>query len=497
MGRDGDTGGRSQPAGAAGGRWSTSPENQAKARKFFEHAKKSAETRNYDYAVQLYCDGLAFWPDAVEEGLKPLRVVATARWLEGGKGAGFMAARKLATSGKDLLKSLSNAMHLYGLDPSNVGHMEEILKLAAKAGCDRVVHWIAPVIADAFNSAKKLPPTHYQEACASMDAGAELAMRGGDDEMAMEILNAAIATSQIWNQQHADSTDAPRARSNATGKLTILKGKFDKQGGFEESLKDREGQRELADRDKAVHTVDRNAELVARARAVWEENRQVPAKLLGLVDLMIRIENEETENQAIALLDEEYKTSENYVFKMKADDVRMRQFNRRRRDLTDKVKSNPQDPAARSALAAHAAAQTEAEIAIFQDRLAQYPTEARIRFQLATRYFVSRRFDDAIPLFQQAQADGRFRAESRLYIGRCLYEKEFSDQAIQTLRGAMADLDSTTSTTALETSYWLGRALEKSNQASDARKVYGDLIQLDYNYRDARQRLEKLSATPS
>jgi TolA-binding protein len=492
LGKNGDTGGTSQPV--PGGRWSTSPENQAKARKFFEHAKKSAETRNYDYAVQLYCEGLAFWPDAVEEGLKPLRVVATARRLEGGKGAGFMAGRKLATTGKDVLKALSNAMHLYGLDPSNVAHMEEILRLAARAGCDRVVHWIAPVIMDAFNSGKKLPPTHYQEACANMDTGAELAIRSGDDQIAMEILNAAIATSQIWNQQHPDSTDAPRARSNATGKLTILKGKFDKQGGYEESLKDREGQRDLHDRDKAVHTVDRNAELVARARAEWEANRQVPAKLLAVADLMIRIENEETENQAIALLEEEYKTNANYVFKMKADDIRMRQFNRRRRELTEKAKEAPHDAAARNALAAHASAQTEAEIAIFQDRLTHYPTEARIRFQLATRYFVSRRFDDAIPLFQQALADGRFRGESRLYIGRCFYEKGFSDQAIQTLRGAASDLDSTTSTTALETSYWLGRALEKSNQASDARKVFGDLIQLDYNYRDARHRLEKLTA---
>lgn len=476
------------------GRWTTSAQNMAQARKFFEHAKKSAETRNYEYAIELYCNGLALWPDALEEGLKPLRVVATARRLDGGKAAGFLAARKLSIGGKDLLKSLNNAMRLYGLDPSGVGHMEHILQLAARAGCDRVVHWIAPVLTDAFNSAKKLPATHYQEACAFMDMGAELAMRGGDDQIAMEILNSAIATSQIWNLQYPDSTDAPRARSNATGKLTILKGKFDKGGGFVESLKDRESQRDLHDRDRAVHTVDRNAELVARAREDWEKNRQVPAKLLALADLMTRIENEASENEAIALLREEFKTTDNYVFLVKADDLRMRQLNRRRRELEEKVRAAPSDAAAGDALAAHQASQTEAEIAIFQDRLVHYPTEARVRYQLATRLFAARRFDEAIPLFQQAQADGRYRAECRLYIGRCFYEKGFSDQAIQQFRTALGELDSTASPTALALQYWLGRSLEKANQPADARKVYGDLIQVDYNYRDARQRLEKLSA---
>jgi hypothetical protein len=110
-GKGSDSGGSSQPA-SAGGRWSTSPENQAKARKFFEHAKKSAETRNYDYAVQLYCDGLAFWPDAVEEGLKPLRW----RPPDGWRAARVRASWPRRNDRQGCLQALSNAMHLYGLD---------------------------------------------------------------------------------------------------------------------------------------------------------------------------------------------------------------------------------------------------------------------------------------------------------------------------------------------------------------------------------------------
>jgi len=40
--------------------------------------------------------------------------------------------------------------------------------------------------------------------------------------------------------------------------------------------------------------------------------------------------------------------------------------------------------------------------------------------------------------------------------------------------------------------YWLARTLEASKETEEARKVYGHLIQLDYNFLDARMRLEKL-----
>jgi hypothetical protein len=50
---------------------------------------------------------------------------------------------------------------------------------------------------------------------------------------------------------------------------------------------------------------------------------------------------------------------------------------------------------------------------------------------------------------------------------------------------------------ALDLNYWLARGLEAAGDALEAKKVYGDLIQSDYNYRDARHRLEKLTDTPA
>jgi hypothetical protein len=61
------------------------PQEKAKAIKWFEHAKTVADTHNYDYAIECYINGLGVWPEAVDEGHKPLRAVAFARLGAGGK----------------------------------------------------------------------------------------------------------------------------------------------------------------------------------------------------------------------------------------------------------------------------------------------------------------------------------------------------------------------------------------------------------------------------
>ena len=51
----------------------------AKARRWFEKGQELAEKKNYDYAIESYISGLAFWPEAVEEGHKPCRAAALFR----------------------------------------------------------------------------------------------------------------------------------------------------------------------------------------------------------------------------------------------------------------------------------------------------------------------------------------------------------------------------------------------------------------------------------
>jgi tetratricopeptide (TPR) repeat protein len=475
------------------GRWVTPEENKAKAKKFFEHARKATEQRNYDYSIKLYTDGLMLWPDAMEEGLKPLRVVAMARKLDGGKPAGFLDSRKHA-GGKDFLVGLNNALYLFGLDPTNFTHMEHILHLASKSRCDRVVQWISPVVVDTLNNSKRIAESHLKAACEAMDFAADVAMAAEDDQIAKDILNAEIATAQLWCGHHPDSSDAPRARSNATGKLTIVKGRFNRGEGFTESLKDAEGQQDIRDRDRLMHGADRTRELIVKARKEWAASPDVANKLLGLADKMLAAEDPALETEAISLLTEEFQRTKQYVFKFKADEIQIRQMTREKRDLAARIKTEGGNGELQQTLAKLAARQLAFEIKVLEERCAEYPTELRTKFQLGARYFQAGRYDDAIPQLQQAKTDSRFRTESRLYIGRCFFEKGFLDQAIGTMRQAIDESTTGDGPTQLELNYWLGRSLEASGNLADARNRYGHLIQIDYNFKDARQRLEKLVA---
>ena len=40
--------------------------------------------------------------------------------------------------------------------------------------------------------------------------------------------------------------------------------------------------------------------------------------------------------------------------------------------------------------------------------------------------------------------------------------------------------------------YWLGRSQESAGQIEGARETYGSIVQLDYNYRDVRVKLDSL-----
>src|SRR5438128_1750171 len=104
----------------------TSEPDKAKARKWFDQARKVADTKNYDYAIECYIGGLRLWPEALEEGHKPLRVVAMGRKMAGKKPLGFMEARKHSTTGKDHRQNFLNAEFLWAHDPLNISLMESV-----------------------------------------------------------------------------------------------------------------------------------------------------------------------------------------------------------------------------------------------------------------------------------------------------------------------------------------------------------------------------------
>ena len=79
-----------------------------------------------------------------------------------------------------------------------------------------------------------------------------------------------------------------------------------------------------------------------------------------------------------------------------------------------------------------------------------------------------------------------------MYLGRCFYRKGYHSQAIASFEETMRDYDGGDDDLSRSIQYWLGRAQEANGDEAAARATYGNLLQLDYNFRDVRARLDKL-----
>src|SRR5207247_2617238 len=65
-----------------------------------------------------------------------------------------------------------------------------------------------------------------------------------------------------------------------------------------------------------------------------------------------------------------------------------------------------------------------------------YPTETGFKYQMAARLFELKRFDEAIPLFQQVRQDPKYRTDAAIALGKAFLEAGFADEAVDTLRDA-------------------------------------------------------------
>ena len=109
-------------------------ELKTKARVFFAKAAEVAYTLNYDFAIEMYLTGISYWPDALEEGHQLLWEVAMHRQESGGKKSGFGDGSKYKKGGKNIRDVMLKAEYLLCKDPSNAGHLSDLVKAASPVG---------------------------------------------------------------------------------------------------------------------------------------------------------------------------------------------------------------------------------------------------------------------------------------------------------------------------------------------------------------------------
>ena len=465
-------------------RLSTTPEDRGKAAKWFERARDLGGKRQFDYAIEYYIDGLAYWPDAVEEACKPLHGCAVARRQTGGKKPGLKDTMRRSLNDKDPKRALMNALWLFAHDPENAGYIDGVVRNASRYRAEDSAKWAGGILLKALESNPKATAKQFQTLAELLEQLADRATDREDGTFGVEVYRMGIETVHLWQRRFPKDRALEKKLKDLSTKLTILKGKYQNGESFRDSIADRDTQVDLHDEHRSMQAEDRHDELVAKAEEAFKQNPDDGRALESLINLLCRREQEEQETRAIGILVNEYNRTGSYGRKQAADNIRIKQLGRKVRLA---AKAGDEQAAKQSQIDA-----LRFELKVFRERVEKYPTDNRIKYDYAVRLFRAGRFDDAIPLFQGARSDPKNRAACGMYLGRCFFRKGYQDQAVSALEEAIAQHQFGDDDLAKAMRYWLGRAQEAAGKVDAARKSFGDLLQLDYNYGDVRARMDAL-----
>ncbi len=186
---------------------------------------------------------------------------------------------------------------------------------------------------------------------------------------------------------------------------------------------------------------------------------------------------------AIDVLDKAFSDSKAYRFKVRLDDIKIRQHRRRyNKVMTDQGKE--------AALAFYLKEVLPFELTVFAERARNYPTDLAIKYELGRRQYQAGQIDEAIAALQQAQRDARHRITSMLLLGQAFAKKGWHREASETYAKALEQDPSEDRRKELH--YNLAMSYKALGDRQKALDSFSAVAQMDYNFRDVRQQIDAL-----
>jgi len=135
----------------------------------------------------------------------------------------------------------------------------------------------------------------------------------------------------------------------------------------------------------------------------------------------------------------------------------------------------------------------EKEIAFYTHGVENNPSDLKKKYELAKRLFDARQYSKAIPLLQQAVANPTMKSDVLVLLGECFVRDGKLDLARRQLEKALDGLSAQDRPDAFKTAhYLLGRIYEKAGKTEQAEHHYGEIMAVDYEYKDVLKRMEEM-----
>ncbi len=449
----------------------------AKAKAFFDRADEVALTGNFDYAIDMYIEGLKMAPDALEEGHKALMKHAIARQAKGGKKPS-MVEKLRHQQGKTAVDTMLNAEYLWAKDPTCPAMMADMLKAAVDAGCKKTALWVADNLFEANRNSKKPALRYY------------ILLK--DCYGKLEAFDKAVAACQYALQLKPRDLMLEDDLKNFSASMTMQKGNYGSAGDFRDSMKDRDEQNKLHSQTKSIKTEDVRLANLHDAEKKYEQSPDNPGVIFGYADALADMGNDESYRKAIELLEEKYAQTGDFSFNRKAGETRIKQVKRRITNIRLAAEGDSGNMKLKDSLETARRELLAVELEHFRLCSDNYPTDFGMKYEYGVRLMAAGRYDDAIPLMQEARKDPRHRFLAMNKLGLCFFMKQWFADAIDVFRQAIDSYAIQDDGIAKELRYNLARTYEHNGHNAEALELYRKLAQIDYTFRDVRQRVDKL-----
>ncbi|MEO6437329.1 MAG: tetratricopeptide repeat protein [Tepidisphaeraceae bacterium] len=457
-------------------------EDRKKAQKFFDFAKGAADTGNFDYAIELYLQGIERDPENTEAH-QQLRDISLKRKASGGKDLGMMEKMKLRRSSKEDKENLLNAEKLLAYNPGDTATMLALTVASHKAGFYDTAMWIGKITQDANVTHPKGP-----------DYNTFITLR--DIYKSLHQWPQAVEACSWASKLKPNDMDLQKELKDLGAQQTMSQGKYESGKSFRDSIRDMAGQRELMVSDSDVRTLDMMQQQIVKAEAEYKAEPNEAGKLMKYVDALRKTESMEHENVAIEVLEEAFKRTKQFRFRKSIGEIKLVQLSRMERTMRQAYQADPADAELKKQYQQFMREKVEEELAEYTLWAENYPTETGFRFNMSKNLFLLGRFDEAIPIFQNVRQDPKYRGEASTFLGRAFMEAGFADEAVDTLREATEAYPVKGDLKSIEMTYYYARALEAKGDIPTAIKQYSQVAQWNFNYRDVQVRIKGLRTKP-
>lgn len=461
-----------------------------KAKAFWDKAGVVHESGNYEYAMQLWLNGLG-WDPTNFEAVRSFLRSADAFLQENPKGKLDKGTRAGLHAKGDVRKFIDTMLD-FGIRSTDSGSAVRVTEAAAKIGVRQAGTLLGQhALALAQQDGKPKKDTFVK----LLDAFEKL-----------EAFQLASEAGQIATRLDPGDGELQNRLRNMLARNTMTQGGFDsdEEGGFRKNIRNADKQHALEQEDSISKSGSVKDQIVARSEAEYAERPDDLPIVTKYVKALLDRARPADELKAMSILGKAYKDSGQFRFRKMAGEIQVK----RAIKTVEKLRAaagaagEADGPEASEKLATAENALLKLQLEELRLQVEHYPTDLGLKFQLGKVLAATGEHDASIELFQQAQDDAKIRRNVQLEMGRSfLAMGGWDDAAVGTFRGGLEGMPDDTTPLGMELRYGLLCALqskamtEKSSEAADeADRIAAGIAMQKFNFRDVRERREQIKA---